>query len=110
MPDYYNPEDLSRVNEVGADAPLLWKQFRAWYGHVFSEGALSRRDKSLIALAVAHALQCPYSIDAYTEDCLEKGFNMAQMTEAVHVAAAMRSAATLMHGLQMRKAAERLGR
>ncbi len=108
MPTYYDDEDLNRLNEIGHDAPLLWKHFQTWYGHVFAEGALSRREKSLIALAVAHALQCPYSIDAYSEDCAEKGFNMAQMTEAVHVAAAIRGGSALMHALQMRNACARM--
>ena len=47
-------------------------------------------------------------IDAYTQAALEKGSNIEQMTEAVHVAAAIRGGATLVHGLQMRNTADRL--
>ena len=108
MPDYYDPQDLPRFAEMGKDAPELWEAFNRYYGEVFKEGALSEREKSLIALAVAHAVQCPYCIDAYTQTSLEKGSNLEQMTEAVHVAAAIRGGATLIHGLQMRKAAEKL--
>jgi 4-carboxymuconolactone decarboxylase len=57
---------------------------------------------------VAHAVQCPYCIDAYTRASLEKGSNLAEMTEAVHVAAAIRGGAALVHGIQMRKIAEKL--
>ena len=57
--------------------------------------------KSLIALAVAHAVQCPYCIDAYSTGALEKGCTTEQMTEAVHVAAAIRGGASLVHGVQM---------
>ena len=78
-----------------------------WTG-VFAEGALSEREKCLIALAVAHAVQCPYCIDAYTQASLEKGSNLEQMTEAVHVAAAIRGGASLVHGLQMRNVAEKV--
>jgi len=105
MSGYYHREDLARFGEMGANAPELWEKFAAWYSAVFDEGALTEREKSLIALAVAHAVQCPYCIDAYTEACLEKGSNLEQMTEAVHVAAAIRSSASLVHGLQMRNAA-----
>ena len=49
-----------------------------------AEGELTEREKSLIALAVAHAVQCPYCIDAYTRACLDKGSNLAEMTEAHH--------------------------
>ena len=108
MADYYNDEDLPRFDEIGKNAPELWKKFQSWYGAVFREGTLSAREKSLIALAVAHAVQCPYCIDAYAQDCLEKGSNLDQMTEAVHVAAAIRGGASLIHGVQMRNRAEKL--
>jgi alkylhydroperoxidase/carboxymuconolactone decarboxylase family protein len=63
-------------------------------------GALSRREKALIGLAVAHALHCPYCIDAFSQSCLEAGSNMDQMTEAIHMVAAIRGGAALIHGLQ----------
>ena len=53
-------------------------------------------------MAVAHAIQCPYCIDAYTKGSLESGADLEQMTEAVHVATAIRGGASLVHGLQMR--------
>lgn len=108
MADYYNDDDLPRFGEIGKNNPELWKKFQDWYGSVFQDGALSEREKSLIALAVSHAVQCPYCIDAYTQACLEKGSNLDQMTEAVHVAAAIRGGASLVHGVQMRNIAERL--
>jgi 4-carboxymuconolactone decarboxylase len=57
---------------------------------------------------VAHAVQCPYCIDAYTHACLEKGSNLEEMTEAVHVTNAIRGGASLAHGIQMRKIAEKI--
>ena len=108
MSSYYHEDDLARFGDMGKNVPELWEKFQAWYGAVFKEGALSEREKSLIALAVAHAVQCPYCIDAYTQDCLQKGSNLDQMTEAVHVASAIRGGASLVHGLQMRNVAEKL--
>jgi alkylhydroperoxidase/carboxymuconolactone decarboxylase family protein len=105
---YYNPKDLARFPEVGKEAPQLWEKFIAWYGAVFAEGALSEREKALIALAVAHTVQCPYCIDAYTQASLEKGSNAEQMTEAIHVAAAIRGGAALVHGVQMHNHIARL--
>ena len=86
MSSYYEPSDLPRFPEMGEDNQKLWEKFSGWYGAVFEEGALTQREKALIALAVAHAVQCPYCIDAYTQACLEKGSNSEQMVEAVHVA------------------------
>lgn len=61
-----------------------------------------------IALAVAHAVQCPHCIDAYTQASLEKGSNIEEMTEAVHVACVIRGGASLVHGVQMRNVAQKL--
>ncbi len=92
---YYSDEDLARFPEIGKNMPDLAAKFFDWYGAVFADGALSAREKSIIALAVAHAVQCPYCIDAYSRDALEKGADLDQMTEAVHVAAAIRGGASL---------------
>ena len=108
MDSYYNPKDLTRFAEVGEEAPQLWKKWLDWYNSVFVEGALSEREKALIALAVAHTVQCPYCIDAYSSACLEKGSDPEQMTEAIHVAAAIRSGSSLVHGVQMRNHVHKL--
>ncbi len=108
MDTYYKPEDLPKFGEIGKDAPDLAKKFFDYYNAVFSEGELSEREKSLIALAVAHTIQCPYCIDAYTKGCLEKGSNLTEMTEALHVATAIRGGASLVHGVQMRNIAKKL--
>lgn len=108
MNTYYNPEDLEKFGTMGEEAPALWDSFMQYYGAVFAESALTAREKSLIALAVAHAVQCPYCIDSYTQDCLSKGVDEEQMTEAVHVAAAIRGGATLVHGVQMKNIVKKL--
>jgi 4-carboxymuconolactone decarboxylase len=106
---YYHSKDLDKFAEIGKNRPELAEKFFAWYAAVFEDGALSAREKSLIALAVAHAVQCPYCIDAYSTDALEKGADVDQMTEAVHVASAIRGGASLVHGVQMRNHANRVG-
>jgi 4-carboxymuconolactone decarboxylase len=108
-PHYYHSNDLSKFPDMGKNRPELAQKFFDWYGAVFAEGALSAREKSLIALAVAHAVQCPYCIDAYSKDALEKGSDLDQMTEAVHVAAAIRGGASLVHGVQMRNHVDKVG-
>jgi 4-carboxymuconolactone decarboxylase len=98
---YYKPEHLSRFPDIAQGSAELARKFFDYYSAVFAEGALSEREKALIALAVAHAVQCPYCIDAYSAACLEKGSDLEQMTEAVHVACAIRGGASLVHGVQM---------
>ena len=50
---------------------------------------------------MSHTVQCPYCIDAYSSECLKQGADLEEMTEAVHVATAIRGGASLVHGLQM---------
>ena len=108
METYYKPEHLARFGSITEGSKGLGDAFFSYYGKVFEDGALTAREKSLIALAVAHAVQCPYCIDAYTTDSLEKGADLEQMTEAVHVACAIRGGASLVHGMQMMEHAKKM--
>lgn len=108
MGDYYESQDLDKFPDIGKDAPELWEKFLAWYSATTEPGALTRREKALIGLAVAHTVQCPYCIDAFTQSCLESGSNMEQMTEAIHLSASVRGGAALIHGLQARKSVDKV--
>lgn len=98
---YYDPEDLKKFKNITEWSEELGNKFFDYYGKVFEEGALTAREKSLIALAVSHTIQCPYCIDAYTKDGLQRGIEKEEMMEAVHVAGAIRGGASLVHGVQM---------
>ncbi|WP_207428999.1 arsenosugar biosynthesis-associated peroxidase-like protein [Pedobacter sp. SYSU D00535] len=98
---YYNSDDLKKFGNVGEFQKELADKFFSYYGEVFKDSALSAREKSLIALAVAHTVQCPYCIDAYSSDAFEKGWSEAQLMEAVHVATAIRGGSSLVHSVQM---------
>lgn len=98
---YYDASDLRKFGKITEWSEELGNKFFDYYGKVFEEGALTAREKSLIALAVAHTEQCPYCIDAYTTDSLKRGITKEEMMEAIHVGAAIKSGATLVHGVQM---------
>jgi len=98
---YFKPEDLKKFKDITEFQKELGTKFFNYYEAVFKEGALTEREKALIALAVAHTVQCPYCIDAYSTGCLQKGADEEQMMEAVHVAAAIKSGATLVNSVQM---------
>lgn len=108
MDTYYDPADLQRFADIGRDAPELAKAFFQYYGKIFAEGSLSAREKCLLGLAVALAVQCPYCIESFTRQCLEQGSSLEEMTEAAHVVTAIRGGASLVHGMQMRRMAEKL--
>lgn len=105
---YYDPKDLKKFGNITDFQKELGDKYFDYYNSVFEEGALTAREKSLIALAVSHAEKCPYCIDAYTQDAIKRGCDEEQMMEAVHVAAAIKSGVTLVHGVQMMNKADEL--
>lgn len=98
---YYDPADLRKFGNITEWNEELGAKFFEYYNSVFKEGALTAREKSLIALAVSHTEQCPYCIDAYTKDGLQRGITKEEMMEAIHVGAAIKSGTALVHGVQM---------
>ena len=108
METYYDPKDLKKFGKITEWSEELGDKFSQYYGKVFEQGALSAREKSLIALAVSHTIQCPYCIDAYTKDGLQRGIEKDEMMEAVHVASAIRGGASLVHSVQMMNKYEKL--
>jgi len=98
---YYQSADLGRFGEIGRSNPAMANGFFDYYGKVMETNRLTKREKSLIGLAVAHALKCPYCIDSLSNSCLDQGLSEAEMMEAVHVAAALAAGVTLVHSTQM---------
>jgi alkylhydroperoxidase/carboxymuconolactone decarboxylase family protein len=102
MSSYYESNDLKKFAEVGAFATNYMDKFWSYYNDVMGgDSSLTKREKSLIALAVAFSKQCPYCIDAYTNACLENGSNPEQMHEVTHIVASMEAGIKLVHGVQM---------
>ena len=101
-PSYYERKDLGHFADVGQFAEPMMKKFWDYYLGVFGDdSALTRREKALIGLAVAHSKQCPYCIDSFSGTCLDVGASVEQMHEAVHCAAALAAGIDLVHGVQM---------
>lgn len=105
---YYKKSDLNLFPEkVAEHRSDLTAKFMDYYDAALNgPGKLSKREKKLIALAVAHIRQCPYCIDAHTQGLLQEGSDLEEMTEAIHVAASLDAGITLVHGIQMHEAAK----
>jgi AhpD family alkylhydroperoxidase len=78
-------------------APEAYAAFREFNRKVFADGALPAKVKELIAVAVAHATQCPYCIRGHTASALAKGNTEQEVMEAIWVAAEMRAGAAYAH-------------
>ena len=78
-------------------APDVDKAFRQFSQAVFKDGALSRKTKQLIAVAVAHVTQCPYCIEGHTKAATREGASREEIMEAIWVAAEMRAGGAFAH-------------
>ncbi|WP_272004688.1 carboxymuconolactone decarboxylase family protein [Roseovarius sp. ZX-A-9] len=85
--------------------------FEAFTRAAFADGALDGKTKQLIAVAVAHATQCPYCIKGHTKAALRQNATEAEIMEAIWVASEMRAGAAYAHSVlaldEMQKAAAR---
>jgi AhpD family alkylhydroperoxidase len=92
------PERTRDVVQHGRSlAPTQQAAFEAFSKAVFAEGALTEREKQLIAVAVAHTTQCPYCIKGHTAEAQRKGASPEQIMEAIWVAAEMRAGGAYAH-------------
>jgi len=93
----YPQASLELHRQRQALAPAAAAAFKAFSDSVFADGALPAKTKELIAVAVAHATQCPYCIRGHTASALRKGATQQELMEAIWVAAEMRAGAAYAH-------------
>jgi AhpD family alkylhydroperoxidase len=78
-------------------APETQAAFDTFSRQVFAEGALFAKMKQIVAVAVAHATQCPYCIKGHTKAALRSGATREELMEAIWVAAEMRAGGAYAH-------------
>ena len=88
-------QELAEMRKRLAPKPL--EAFKAFSQSVFADGALPGKTKQLIAVAVAHATQCPYCIRGHTTAATQQGATPEEIMEAIWVAAEMRAGAAYAH-------------
>ena len=99
MTHYHDPEDLKLIPELKKLAPDEFKGFVALDAIVAKEGgAIPRKYRELIAIAVACTTQCPYCLDVHTRNAKKAGATREEVTEATFLAAALRAGAAVTHG------------
>lgn len=96
-------KNLTHLKEMDENAPDAMKAFWAFDKAAFAEGALTVREKQLIAVAVALTTQCPYCIEIHTGDARKAGATDAQLAEAAVVAAAIRAGGAITHSTHLFK-------
>jgi AhpD family alkylhydroperoxidase len=99
MSCYHDSDDLKLIGELKNLAPAEFKGFLELDKIVGSDaGAIPRKYRELMALAVACTTQCPYCLDVHTRNAKKAGASRQEVAEAAFIAAALRAGAAVTHG------------
>ena len=99
MSHYHDGDDLKLLPELKKLAPDEFKGFVALDAIIGREGgAIPRKYRELMALAVSCTTQCPYCLDVHTRNAKRAGATREEVAEAVFLAAALRAGAAVTHG------------
>src|SRR4051812_30510886 len=96
---YHDAADLRLLGDMRRLAPA---EFTAWVnldkivGR--EDGAIPRKYRELLALAVACTTQCPYCIEVHTKAAKKAGASREEITETALIAAALRAGGAATHG------------
>lgn len=95
--ELFPPQTPEAAKKKANLAPNIIETWRKFSRTVFKEGALDRKTKQLIAVAVAHVTQCPYCIEAHTPQAIRRGASKEEIMEAIWIAAAGRASGAYSH-------------
>lgn len=90
----YYESNPSRMARAKAAAPAAVKGFGGLFQAVMKDGALTAREKELIALGIGMALRCDSCIYAHVEKALKAGATREQVIEVAGVAVMMQGGPT----------------
>ena len=97
----YSKSNLNKLAQIGELAPAAMSAFQAWDKAALADGAIPKKYKELMAIAVALTTQCPYCIDIHRHQAIKAGVTETELAEAVHVAAALRAGGAITHGTHL---------
>ncbi|MFJ8236057.1 carboxymuconolactone decarboxylase family protein [Ureibacillus sp. NPDC094379] len=95
--DLYAKDNMQNLAQLKDLAPDQLKAFHDFNAAVFKDGALSKKEKEIIAVAISHVTQCPYCIDSHTKTAKKAGATLEELVEAVFVTAAIEAGGTVTH-------------
>ena len=93
-----NLKRLSRFNKL---APEATNAFWSYDKVALAGGAIPKKYKELMAIAVALTTQCVYCIELHRQGAIKAGATEEELVEADHVATALRAGGALTHGTHL---------
>jgi AhpD family alkylhydroperoxidase len=97
----YSLSNLNKLAHVSELTPQTMEAFRAWDKLALSDGAIPKKYKELMAIAVALTTQCPYCIELHRKQAIAAGVTETELAEVVQVAAALRAGGAITHGTHL---------
>lgn len=97
--ELYKAAYFSRLAEFSKLNGDSFQAFIAFDQQSLKPGALSIKEKELIAVAVAHTTGCPYCIDLHTKAAKKAEASKEEIAEAILVATALKAGSALAHGV-----------
>lgn len=94
--EFFESWETSQAKMKNA-VPDVLRGFGGMFQAVMKEGALSVREKELIALAIGLAERCPPCMNLHVKKCLEAGATREQVLEAAGVTVMMRGGPAFTH-------------
>jgi AhpD family alkylhydroperoxidase len=84
MPEeIYKKSEIKKLRKVRELTPESFKAYTEFDKQVMADGALPKKVKELMAIAVAHTTQCPFCIDFHTKEAKKVGATEQEIIEAV---------------------------
>jgi len=99
----------STMGNMKAQAPFIAQGFAAMYQKLMGEGALSLREKELIAIGIGMAIRCEPCVFAHVEKAVKAGATRDQLLETAGVVVAMQGGPGYVHVPELIDAMDALG-
>jgi len=97
----YDLNQMKKLPTLGSKAPEAWKTFVAFDQAALADGAIPKKYKELMAVAVALTTQCPYCIDIHGKAARKAGATDEELAEVAFVAAALRAGGAITHATHL---------
>jgi AhpD family alkylhydroperoxidase len=97
----YSINNLNKLPRLGELSPETMAAFRAFDKVALAEGAIPKKYKELMAIAVALTTQCPYCIEVHRQEAIKAGATEQELAEVVFVASALRAGGAITHGTHL---------
>ena len=103
-------KELNETAEVlGKYSPRVGGQFNAFLRHAFEDGALSAKNKRLIAMACGIVRGCDWCIATHLKKAIDAGATKDELIETCYVAMVMGGGPAMAYTSVAMKAIEELG-